>query len=100
MFSLRASEPRGKGVVPARTNVVSRQREFLQLSVCNFPTLSVDFLIETSFHLQPGGRCRAPDECKHNIEVTQRLASPVYAHVAEEPIFDRIPFRATRRIMT
>jgi len=39
---------RSKSVVPARTGIVSRQREFLQLSFCNLPTLSVDFLVETS----------------------------------------------------
>jgi hypothetical protein len=78
--------PRGENVIPARTDVVGRQREFLQLSFCNFATLSVDPLIKMSFHLQSGGCCRAPDEREHDIEIAKRLACPVHADVAKKPV--------------
>src|SRR5207249_4533340 len=98
-FRMSAVSPRNKGVIPARTEVVGRQRELLQLSFCNLPALSVYSLIELSFHREPGGGGRASDECKHHIEVAQRLASPVHADVAKQSVFHWVPFRATGRIM-
>jgi len=79
---------------------VAGQRELLQLSFCNLPALAVYFLIELSFHTQPSGSFRASDECKHHLKTAQRLASPVYADVTEQPMFHRVPFGATCRIFS
>jgi len=94
------SRSQSEGVVPAGTDVVSGQRKLFQLSFCNLPTFPLNFLIELSFHGQPSGGCRASDECKHHLKATQRLASPVYADLTEQPIFHWIPFGTTCRIVT
>jgi hypothetical protein len=48
---------------------VRRQREFLQLLICNLATFSVDFVIKLNFYLQAARCRRTPNECEHHIEI-------------------------------
>src|SRR5215510_720680 len=91
---------RRKSVIPSRANIVSEYGESFQLLVCRLPTFAVDGVIKTRLDSEPGRGCRSSDECKHHIEAAQRLAGPVHADVAEQFVFDRIPFGATGRIVT
>jgi hypothetical protein len=76
------------------------QREFLQFLIRNLATLSVDSLVQVCFHLESGGCRCTPNESKHHIEIKERLACPIHTYVAKEPVFDRVPFGARRRIMS
>jgi hypothetical protein len=54
-------------VVPTRTSVVRRQREFLELFGSYSTAFSIDFLIKASFYLESSGGYRTSDEGKHHV---------------------------------
>ena len=47
--------------------------------------------LEHGLDLQSGASGRTRDAVAHLIEAAQRLARPVDADVAEEPVLDRVP---------
>jgi hypothetical protein len=91
-FGNSASEARCKSIIPPRAYIVSGYGELAQLFICNLSALSIHFHIELGLHRQATGSCRASNKCHHHIEAAQRLASPIYADVAEQPVFHRVPF--------
>lgn len=54
---------------------------------------------QQAFDLETGlGGSRA-NEVEHRLEAVQRLACPMFADLAKEPVFDRIPLGSSRRKM-
>ena len=92
---------RGERVIPAWTDIIITHASPFHFFFCDPATISVDLPIAKSrFNLKTGGCCRSPNESEHYIETTKRLARPVQADMAEEPIFDGVPSGASWRVMS
>lgn len=55
--------------------------------------------LEARFHPQPCAGFRSFDVLDHRLERPQRYTRPVQADVTEQPVLDRVPFRAAGRIV-
>ena len=70
-----------------------------QLFVAHLDLRWVVFLVEpgVNFKACRGSRCR--DQVHHNLERLERNAPPVSGDVAEQAVFDLVPFAGARRIV-
>ena len=70
-----------------------------KLFIADFASLWVSFLIQPAVHFKPFiGACRA-DQVDHNFMCYQRHATPIARDMAEQAMFDFIPFAGPWRIM-
>jgi len=79
---------------------MATQTQPSHLLVCYLDTLAVFLWNEGRLHLQTRFGCRALNVAQHDLQGTQWFAGPVSADVAEQTVFDRIPFRRPSWIMT
>jgi hypothetical protein len=56
--------------------------------------------VEDRLHDQTSRSLGASNESEHRVPGPQRYAGPVAADLAEQPMLNRVPLRATRRVMT
>ena len=57
-------------------------------------------LDQAARHAQTGSSFGLADKADDGVKGVQRLAGPVFADLAEEAVFDRIPLGSTRGVVT
>ena len=87
------------GVVPVPVKVVTFQIDLSHLFIADGDAFGVGALVDFGSDAQPGCRRRA-DETDDRGQTRQRFAAPVHGDVAEEPMFDLVPFAGAGRVVT
>src|SRR4029453_16276474 len=87
-------------VIPCRADWMVLNMERGHLSVRNLLAGRIVARIEDRLHDQASGGLRATNECDHCVPSPQRHAGPIAADLAEQPMLDGVPLRATRRVVT
>ena len=86
-------------VVPLRADAMWGQPKTSHLVVADPFTQFVATTFEHCSDGQSGARRRIGDIAGHQLEAAQGFSRPIETDVAEQPVFDRIPLRATARVM-
>src|SRR5262249_47218566 len=76
------------------------QAESLNLLPSHLLRSPVCRIIKDGPHLQARAGSRPPDVPEHDPKGPKRFPGPIDADVAEQAVFDGVPFRAARRVMT
>ena len=88
------------GVVPLRTDFVALDRQRRHHLVWDLRARGIDGGHEVRLDAQPGRRPRLLEILHYQLERAQWTACPRLADLTEQAVFDRVPFRCPRRIMT
>lgn len=83
---------RSDRVVPLATEAVVFDIELLHLSIGNLLPFLVGAIQQSGPHPQTAVSRRATNKVEHGVQTPQWLACPVQTDLAEQPMFDRIPF--------
>ena len=95
----RDSETWSDGIVPLATHTLLFDVELLHLRIGHLLSFLKGSIQPSSPNRQPGLGGGAAYIVEHDVQVAQRLARPIQADLAKEPMLDGIPFRTPRGIM-
>ena len=87
-------------VVPFAVEFVADNLDFGQLRVVDFDFVGVVFCIQPGVDFEAGFRASAGDQVDDNLQSLQRNALPIAGDVAEQAMFDLVPFARARWIVT
>src|ERR1017187_108298 len=87
------------GVVPATERFVGKEVELTHFRVWDLDSGGVVLRDEVSVDDKAGFGFGGRDEFEDLADVGERLSSPVLADLAEQTVFDGIPFRSARGIV-
>ena len=92
--------PRKESVVPLRQSWVFEKVELGHHGIGDFDLSGVVLRIQGAFDLQTGLGSRFSNQAHNRWVIGQRLAGPVLADPAKEPVLDRVPLGCSGGIMT
>src|SRR5215207_7372791 len=101
--TLRCGSPSGarvNGVVPLRTHLMRLEREGGHLYIAHLDPCLVYRGDQMRLNLQSRRSSRVVDVVHRHLKRPQRTSRPGLADFTKQPMFHRVPFRGTRRIMT
>jgi len=87
-------------VVPFAVELVPFQADLREFFVGDLGSGWIGLIIEFGVHFQASCCGRGSDEINNNLEADERLAAPVLANEAEQPMLDLVPLAGARREVT
>jgi hypothetical protein len=92
-----STSPWIKLIVPIAMKLVSLQCQALHVGFGDLDASWVVVLVQLRLDAKPLAGSGTSDEVDDRLEARERFSSPVLCNVAEEPVFDLVPFARARR---
>src|SRR5258708_22953591 len=86
-------------IIPLRMECVTLDIEGFHLCVSDLDTLRVVTCIKLASHRQASPGRGGGNQFDHRFAADQRSSSPGLGNMAEQPMFDLVPFPGSRRLM-
>ena len=87
-------------VIPFTVELVPFEADLREFLVLDLGSGGIGPVIEFGVHFQAFCGGRGGDEINNDLEADERLAAPVLANEAEQPMLDLVPLAGARREVT